>query len=120
MFGQRLRLARKKAGLSLRDRRSASRIATRGQRADRAAVGVERCGCHATRPTAAGGGGEEPGAAGGRALGERLGQAEAVVGRLVEPGLERSRPTVSMSDGQARGRGPARVLEGCSGPREPR
>ena len=71
-----------------------------------------RCGCHATAATAAGGAGAEPVPLEG-GLGERPGLAEAVVGRLVEPGVERARPPVSVSDGQAHGRGPARVLDGA-------
>ena len=44
------------------------------------------------RPRHAGGGGAEPVPLEG-GLGERPGPAEAVVGRLVEPGVERGRPS---------------------------
>ena len=69
------------------------------------------------RPRAGGGGAEPVPLAGG--LGERPGLAEAVMGRLVEPSVERG-PPVSVSDGQARGRATDRVLDGAPAPREPR
>ena len=69
------------------------------------------------RPRAGGGGAEPVPLEGG--LDERPGLAEAVVGRLVEPGVERGRPS-ELSDGQARGRATDRVLDGAPAPREPR
>ncbi len=68
------------------------------------------------RPRAGGGGAEPVPLEGG--LGERPGLAEAVVGRLVEPGVERGRPSACPT--AKRGRATDRVLDGAPAPREPR
>ena len=71
-------------------------------------LGGGRCGCHATAAPAAGGVGAEPVPLEG-GLGERPGLAEAVVGRLVESGVERARPAVSVSVR----RPSSKIIEGC-------
>ena len=82
-----------------------------------AGAGGGRCVRQATAATAAGGGGAEPVPLGG-GLGERPGLAEAVVGRLVEPGVERgARQRVRRPSPRPRGRPRSRR---CSGPRGPR
>ena len=73
---------------------------------------------HATAATAAGGGGAEPVPLEG-GLGERPGRAEAVVGRLVEPGVENAAARQRVRRPSPRPRGRPRSRR-CSGSREPR
>ena len=75
-------------------------------------------GASAMRRRRAGGGGAEPVPLEG-GLGERPGLAEAVVGRLVEPGVERGRPSACPTAKPAAARGRPRSRR-CSGPLEPR
>ena len=66
----------------------------------------------------AGGGGAEPVPLKG-GLGERPGLAEAVVGRLVEPGVERGRPSACPTAKPAAAR-PTAFSTVAPAPREPR
>ena len=98
------------------------RLAARGNQGSAGAdgatapAGADGASAMRRRPRAGGGGAEPVPLKGG--LGERPGLAEAVVGRLVEPGVERGRPSACPTP-SPRPRGRPRSRR-CSGLLEPR